>query len=680
VLAAAVTMMLAADAPAASCRQGCAEAATACVRTSRRARPTCTQPDRAARKECRVRSRLLAKAGKRSCRGYRGSCRRCCRTGGTDCTTTPDAGVATLDAAGGTVAVRGFDGGTLELVMPPGALAQPTEIRLAPLPADADAPVRFRIRPAGLPLAAAATLRFTSGTELPTRSVLRWRIGDERYALPTTQDRRTLLAELVTLGYTFGASAPQRAPARSVAQPGTAADPPAELDVASLDCDFELAVIQLALAGAVAQNDIARAQAEFDRAQAVVEACNLRQVAALTARACEAHQAALLTAQAIAADGYQAFRDLVTPVMLTQANVQLTGAECPATPFDAVVQAKLEQFLDFIAADYARPDFAADFGVAAAELRRLFDYAAGCRRLGLEPTCERFDDELIPTILDRLRAAAYRECRDRNDLLLLAQMYVQELPRPVIQPQSAGRAHAAVTTGPYLTFGRFTFEDVERDLAHCRSSLTVRVFDDADDVPHELTERRVDLPASPEPGQHATTAEVSAPPDGSVTVEGAVRTLTCPDGSGSADALVARVNGVQLAARPADGASFALATQPLDVVVDAVRGSAVAADASEFTVELFREGPACGGVFTSPLLLYAIRVRIDDECGFPPNALPPGSYAVSCESCTVAGTVLGCSCRRIDGEFQSTQIDVANCRTDRDVSNDDGVLRCAACS
>jgi hypothetical protein len=107
---------------------------------------------------------------------------------------------------------------------------------------------------------------------------------------------------------------------------------------------------------------------------------------------------------------------------------------------------------------------------------------------------------------------------------------------------------------------------------------------------------------------------------------------------------------------------------------------AVAEDASEFTIGLFREGQACAGVFTTPLLLYEIRVRIDDGCGYPPNALPPGSYALSCESCAVAGSVLSCSCRRIDGEFQSTQIDFANCRTDRDLANIDGVLRCTACS
>jgi hypothetical protein len=70
----------------------------------------------------------------------------------------------------------------------------------------------------------------------------------------------------------------------------------------------------------------------------------------------------------------------------------------------------------------------------------------------------------------------------------------------------------------------------------------------------------------------------------------------------------------------------------------------------------------------------------DDDCGYPPNELPPGSYALSCDSCSINGTTLGCSCRRIDQSTQSTQIDVGSCRVDRDIANIDGVLACVDCS
>jgi hypothetical protein len=68
---------------------------------------------------------------------------------------------------------------------------------------------------------------------------------------------------------------------------------------------------------------------------------------------------------------------------------------------------------------------------------------------------------------------------------------------------------------------------------------------------------------------------------------------------------------------------------------------------------------------------------VDSSCGFPPDQPPPGSYSGSCESCSVAGTVLTCSCLRIDGNFQEAQIDFSTCRTP--IANTDGVLTCEPC-
>jgi hypothetical protein len=52
---------------------------------------------------------------------------------------------------------------------------------------------------------------------------------------------------------------------------------------------------------------------------------------------------------------------------------------------------------------------------------------------------------------------------------------------------------------------------------------------------------------------------------------------------------------------------------------------------------------------------------------------------LSCDSCSISGTILGCTCRRIDESFQSTQLDVGSCRRDRDIANIDGALRCVDC-
>lgn len=66
-------------------------------------------------------------------------------------------------------------------------------------------------------------------------------------------------------------------------------------------------------------------------------------------------------------------------------------------------------------------------------------------------------------------------------------------------------------------------------------------------------------------------------------------------------------------------------------------------------------------------------------CGFPPDAMPPGSYANSCNSCSVTGTVLTCQCRMISGSFVGTMLDFASCDPEQDLSNLDGTLTCTAC-
>jgi len=620
----AVVMMLPvagmAKPAAGACRASCVQRAKACLRTLSQGRTACANGDRAARKACRARAHAIAKAGKRSCRGYRVRCTACCRSGASTCAVTPEAVVATVGEAGGTLELRGFEGGTLAVEIPAGALGAPTEIRLEPLVADAGSLARFRVLPAGLTFSARATLRYAAAGALPARSVLRWRVEDARFPLPTTRNGGELRADTITLGYVFEqAVADAAGPGRTVARSGTgnsrAADEPStELDVAPLDCDVEIAGLELQLAAAVRETDIVRAQAQADRLLAVIEACALREQAGLTARACEAYQAAATTAQVIAADSYERFRELVTPLLLTQADVQITGATCTAPSLDALLEAKFAQFLDFIEADYARPGLLAGFDTAARELRRLIDYDVACQAMGLFAVCARLDGSLIPTVLDRLRSAAFRECREDSSVQLLSEMSaLVVVPRRILQPRRSDRARPAATSAAsYLTYGRFTYADLEDDMAYCRSSPEIRVFEDARGVPTELEEQRVVLPASMQPGSHTTTAEVEVPRDGSVRIAGPIGTLTCPDGSVSADEVVARVNGVRLASRPAAGPTFATATSPFDLIVADVLAQALppGTQVSEFTVELRREGAACGGLFSEHSLLYSIRVRV----------------------------------------------------------------------
>lgn len=533
----------------------------------------------------------------------------------------PQSLVADVDAGGATLELRSAEGGTLTLTLPPGALEQATRITVDSLPQEPGTLARFRIAPAGLKLLAQATLHYAAPAALPGATVLRWRVGDERFALPSSQQGNAVQAKSFSLGHVFAASsAPlasrdRREAAR--ARPAADGDPPTnELEVGAVDCDAELERLRTQFNGAVQVNDIVRAQALFEQAQAVLLACQQRDIADLQRRACSAYASAALTAQSIAADSYTRYRELVTPLMLTQADVQLTDARCSAPDMDGLMRDKFDQFQDFIEADYARPGFAADFDTTRAELRHLFEYQSACQLMGLDPACARFGNSLLPAVLDAMRAAAYRECRANGELSVLSQMYAERIAqRRIVQGHARAQALARplALTGAYLTHARYDYADLEADLAHCRSTLQLSVFDDALTVPVEFESRRTRLQADDAPGQHDTLASVSVPRGGSLNLAGGVRTLQCPDGSVSADEIVARVNGVRLAARPANGRHFAIENNPFDLVVANVLTQAgLDAQATpEFTVELFREGEACAGLFSGSFKLYAVRVLLN---------------------------------------------------------------------
>ena len=60
--------------------------------------------------------------------------------------------------------------------------------------------------------------------------------------------------------------------------------------------------------------------------------------------------------------------------------------------------------------------------------------------------------------------------------------------------------------------------------------------------------------------------------------------------------------------------------------------------------------------------------------GGPPS-LPGGSYAQSCDGCTLNGTTLACSCGNESGGRVSSSLDLASCGGS-DVNNNNGSLVC----
>jgi hypothetical protein len=172
--------------------------------------------------------------------------------------------------------------------------------------------------------------------------------------------------------------------------------------------------------------------------------------------------------------------------------------------------------------------------------------------------------------------------------------------------------------GAYLDLGRFTYAELEADLAHCRSSLTVTTFKDALGVPEQ--ERVVTLAASDQPGSAPTPLSVEIPRDGSLTLGGEVHALQCPEGSLGVDRLVVRVGGVEIDSRTLHGEWFAADTEPFDLVLTETMTRALldAEAESSFTVEVLREGEACLGRFSGSLRLYAIEVNVRGSQAAPP--------------------------------------------------------------
>ena len=541
-----------------------------------------------------------------------------CGGGGDAVAPAPEPVSATVGRAGGGLEAASAQGGTLSLVLPVDAVAQDTVLTIAGLAADEGVIDRFSVQPGGLLLLTKGTLRYTGAQTLPDRTVLRWRVGQRRVALPTTRQGNTLTAATGYLGYGpsvaagLGASN-QRRTVLSVggARPlSDGAPEEAEIEVATLDCDAEQARLPFLIASAASVGDEAQAVALFDELQAVVQTCQALQTAELVQRACDAYQSAELLARTTAADSYENLKSLAVRLMVSQAEVQLMGGACDAMPVDQVLELKFAQFSSFLLAEYAKPSFAnVEYERARLELRDLYEYLAACEHMGAAAACQGMRNTLFPTLFDRLREGAYRTCRVQDDAVPLALMFAENL---VFSRQDRPLRDPASRVGPYLDLGSFTYADLEADIAHCRSAATVTTFSDAQGVP--VQQSSTDLAGGADPGAPPAPLAVSVPRDGSITFGGDVRALTCPDGSIGIDRVVARVGGVEVDSRVINGRRFMLDTQPFDFVVPTTMTRALLDPLrdSGFTIDVFREGDACQGGFSRSFKLYSVVVSLPE--------------------------------------------------------------------
>ncbi|GGJ26141.1 hypothetical protein [Deinococcus roseus] len=504
---------------------------------------------------------------------------------------------ATLTPAGGTIEVKGNAGSTLSLQVPAGAVTQNVPLKITPLGSNA---LRFQVEPAGLRLLKPLTVTFT-GT-LPGKAHFFWNDGKRLSAVPSTLQGKTLKAELLFLGY------PQSAAKQNTVQKNTVqkqADPSVTLDVAPLDCAARIAELELQLAAAATRNDFQASFQLHDELQAVLLNCSQTEVQRLETRACDAYLTALQNAQVTAASNLQILSNLLVPLAATTSHVEALDAPCDVSPTAGVMDQKFNQFLVFLEAEYRKNSFFTDTEDHLDQLKVLFDLQAQCQFMGAEQaTCDRFPDQLFPDALDRLRQAAYRTCLDRDNTVVLSRLYQDHFDpvRPVQQGSQSG---------PYLTHARYTYDDLEKDLAYCTSEVTLQVFDDATTVPIEQPGQQKELNAPSSPGNYTTEAEVTVPFDGSIHLGGTLRVPNCPNGTVSSDELVYRIAGKEVARSGRNGEVFNIDTSPADLLpARNLKTAELSVLLPSYTLVVQREGSACGGLLTSEFPLYRIKVNV----------------------------------------------------------------------
>lgn len=532
--------------------------------------------------------------------------------GSDDADQQPMIASAELGRAGGSLTTSSPTGGSLALELPADALSRDTVLTVEGLATEPGVLDRFAILPAGQLLLARATVRYTAAQTLPERAVLRWRVGARSVALPTTRQGNVLVARTAYLGYPFAdAAAAGGARERALsarARPLAADAPAAVIEVAPMECDVEQARLAFLIASAASVGDEVQASALFDELQAILLTCQIQRTAELQQMACDAYGGAALLAQTTTVETYADLRAIAARLMSTRATVQEFGADCAGPQVDDLLAAKFAQFNVFLGAQFTRPSFASvEYGTARLELRRFYDYLAVCEHLGAGQVCQTMRETLFPDFFDRLREGVYRECRERGDALPLATMYAEDL---VFSLRGQGLRNPDDHTGPFLDLGRFRYADLEADLAHCRSALTVTTFDDARGTP--VQETSTELAGGFDPGSAPLPIEVEIARTGSLTLGGPVQALQCPDGNLGIDRLVARINGVEVDSRALNGPRFLVDSSPFDFVLsDALtRALLDPATVERFTLDLFREGDACQGRFARSFRLYTVEVRV----------------------------------------------------------------------
>lgn len=531
--------------------------------------------------------------------------------GGSDSPEAPPAQQveATVGPAGAELTVQ-----ELALSVPPNALPRALAVSVRRETPAADEIARYTIAPAGQALAAPTELRFER-SGLPARAGMFWEVAGERWLVPTTRSGNVLSARLATLGYAAAAAtaAGTRAhafSANALARPlADANGNGASLVIQQLDCQAHAAQLGRRLERVDLVADMQLAVGIADDIVATEAACIALEVQILEQRSCDGLARSLSQAEAVFAKDLAEFNSIVTPLYAAKAFVELTGATCTgADPgrVDALVDSKFDQVLAVVQSQQLRGDFTTVSGMR--QLSVVLAYKLPCQRLGLANTCKRLTDVILPNVVDAMRSAAFDQCRRTGFGFAVSQLH----------------ALGAETNNAdsFLDVGRFGNATLEADLSYCTApTLDLHVFDSVSGTPEELPDRAQTLQVLVGQGAYTTTTDVAVPRTGALTIGGQVKALQCADGTFSPAALVARINGVEVARRAVSGSEYTIGAPPLDLVVaNALATAGLDAEkTNSFSVNIFREGGQCiepidanaqRTVFTAPFKMFEVRVNL----------------------------------------------------------------------
>lgn len=498
---------------------------------------------------------------------------------------------------GGSASLTDTNGVTLDLSFPPGALEVDTSFELGAAEPGEDL-ARFTLSPAGVVLWAPGTATVSGVPGAGADSSFYWEDGGLRTLVPTegTDQPRGTLTVMGGYGEELTLSS---IPSRLTT-----------LVLAEIDCEAEATALAAELDGGAPTGTPEEMAEHWGRHAALVQRCEEERVAAVAAAACSSWQAAEVGASAVAVDNFATYQTIVGRLLKARGNVQIAGEEtCDTSGYSPLLDEKFRQFLTFVGLEFERARQAEDLDAPIELFRDLATYGAVCRASAIsDSVCGRFTTELFPDVLDILRQSAWDDCRADDRPWQLAYLHggtlsvERQLEEPT--PDQVGGS------GAFYTFARYTYADLGLDVAYCASQLDVAVFDDATTVPVELEGQGAAFGPGTGPGAQVVTATVTAPDDGALEIGGSVHGLVCADGSLSADSLVARVGGVEVARSALAGEHFALAGATWDLVIAEILATAgLPSSTTEFDLEIWREGAGCGRT-PANLRMYTLHVQL----------------------------------------------------------------------